>query len=354
MLKAAAGGGGKGMRLVDARRGARGAPRSARAARRRPPSATTASTWRRRIVRPRHIEIQVLADHHGNAVHLFERECSIQRRHQKVIEESPSPFVTPELRERMGELAVALVRSRSATATRAPSSSWWTRTRNSYFLEMNTRLQVEHPVTEMVTGLDLVKLQIRIAQGEPLPFAQEDLRAARPRHRVPRLRRGPRRRASCPAPGRILALRVPGGPGVRDDSRRLRGLRGPDPLRPAASRKLVAYGADRAEAIARMRRALAEYTVLGHPAPPCPSSTACCATRPSWPATSTPASSSGASPSRAARRASGRWEVAVAAAADPRLPRAPGRAPARGPPRPRGGALGLAGAAAGATWGAAR
>ena len=206
MLKAAAGGGGKGMRLVSAPPSSRPPPERAQSEA-RSAFGDDRVYLERAIVKARHIEVQVLADHHGNAVHLFERECSIQRRHQKIVEESPSPFLTPELRARMGALSVALVQRDRLRATRARSSSWWTSDREPYFLEMNTRLQVEHPVTEMVTGRDLVQLQIRIAQGEPLPFAQDDLRAARPRDRVPRLRGGSRPAASCRARAGSLALR---------------------------------------------------------------------------------------------------------------------------------------------------
>jgi len=212
------------------------------------------------IERPRHIEIQVLADQHGNAVHLFERECSIQRRHQKVIEESPSPVVTPELRERMGSLAVALVQT--AGYVNAGTLEFLVDADlNPYFLEMNTRLQVEHPVTEMVTGEDLVKLQIRIAQGEKLPFAQADLRQRG--HAIEcRVYAEDPDRGFLPSPGRIIALRLPGGPGIRDDSAVYEGYEVPIHYDPLIS-KLVAHGHDRNDALARMRRAVSEYKVLG-------------------------------------------------------------------------------------------
>jgi acetyl-CoA carboxylase biotin carboxylase subunit len=259
MLKAAAGGGGKGLRLVPE------AAALASAAERARSEALSAfgdgSLYlEKALVRPHHIEIQVLADHHGHAVHVFERECSIQRRHQKVIEESPSPFVTPELRERMGALAVAL--ARKAGYRNAGTLEFLVDAgRNPYFLEMNTRLQVEHPVTEMVTGLDLVKLQIGIAQGERLPFVQEDLRQRG--HAIEcRVYAEDPAQGFLPSPGRLLALRAPSGPGVRDDSGVYEGGEVPIHYDPLIS-KLVAWGADRAEAIARMRRAVSEYAVLG-------------------------------------------------------------------------------------------
>jgi acetyl-CoA carboxylase biotin carboxylase subunit len=212
------------------------------------------------LVRPRHIEIQVLADHYGHAVHLFERECSIQRRHQKVVEESPSPLVSKQLRERMGELALALVRR--VSYTNAGTLEFLVDAeKRPYFLEMNTRLQVEHPVTEMVTGTDLVKLQIRIAQGEALPLRQSEL--AQRGHAIEcRVYAEDPAGGFLPSPGRITALRVPGGPGIRDDSGVYAGWEVPIHYDPLVS-KLVAWGASRDEAIRRLRRAVAEYKVLG-------------------------------------------------------------------------------------------
>jgi acetyl-CoA carboxylase biotin carboxylase subunit len=259
MLKAAAGGGGKGLRLVPDAAALAGSVERARG------EALSAFGdgrlyLEKAIVRPRHIEIQVLADHHGGVVHLFERECSIQRRHQKVVEESPSPFVTPELREHMGALAVSLVK-RVGYWNAGTLEFLVDAERQPYFLEMNTRLQVEHPVTEMVTGLDLVKLQVRVARGEPLPFAQRDLRQAG--HAIEcRVYAEDPQAGFLPSPGRITGLRVPSGPGIRDDSGVLEGDEVPIHYDPMIS-KLVAHGGDRPEAIARMRRALSEYRVLG-------------------------------------------------------------------------------------------
>ena len=259
MLKAAAGGGGKGLRLVARADDLEGALARARS------EALGAfgddSVYlEKAIARPRHIEIQVLADSHGNAVHLFERECSIQRRHQKVIEESPSPFLTDDLRARMGELSTALVR-RVGYVNAGTIEFLVDENRNPYFLEMNTRLQVEHPVTEMVTGEDLVKLQIRIARGERLPFRQEDLRQRG--HAIEcRVYAEDPDQGFVPSPGRITALRLPGGPGVRDDSGIYEGYEVPIHYDPLLS-KLVVWGYSRQDAIRRMRRAVAEYKVLG-------------------------------------------------------------------------------------------
>ena len=259
MLKATAGGGGKGLRLVArpedlpaALARARGEAKSA--------FGDDSVYIEKAIARPRHIEIQVLADTHGTAVHLFERECSIQRRHQKVIEESPSPFLTPELRERMGRLAVALVRE--AGYVNAGTLEFLVDAeKNPYFLEMNTRLQVEHPVTELVTGLDLVQLQIAVAQGEPLPFRQQELQQRG--HAIEcRVYAEDPDSGFLPSPGRILALRVPGGPGVRDDSGVYEGYEVPIHYDPLIS-KLITHGRSREHALRRMQRAVAEYKVLG-------------------------------------------------------------------------------------------
>jgi len=259
MLKAAAGGGGKGLRLV-------GAPSELRSALARARSEAGGAFdddrvyLEKAIVRPRHVEIQVLGDHQGNAVHLFERECSVQRRYQKVIEESPSPLLTPALRHRMGELAVALAR-RTGYVNAGTIEFLVGEDRRPYFLEMNTRLQVEHPVTEMVTGVDLVKLQIRVARGEPLPFRQEDL--GQRGHAIEcRVYAEDPDTGFLPSPGRIAGLRVPGGPGVRDDSGVLEGGEVPIHYDPLVS-KLVVWAESREEAIRRMRRAVGEYRVVG-------------------------------------------------------------------------------------------
>jgi acetyl-CoA carboxylase biotin carboxylase subunit len=259
MLKAAAGGGGKGIRLVLSRADLKNALARSRS------EAESAFADNRvyvekAFIAPHHIEIQVLADHHGNAVHLFDRECSVQRRHQKVVEESPSPFVTAELRGRMGDFAIALVHKvgyRNAGTLEFLVDA----DRRPYFLEMNTRLQVEHPVTEMVTGVDLVRLQIQIAAGERLPFVQGDLRQHG--HAIEcRIYAEDPDRGFLPSPGRVTALRLPGGPGIRDDSGVYAGCDVPVHYDALLS-KLIAHGADRQSAIARMRRAVVEYRVLG-------------------------------------------------------------------------------------------
>ncbi len=259
MLKAAAGGGGKGLRLVSgpeeleasilrARSEAKGA------------FGDDSLYLERALLKPRHIEIQVLADTHGNAVHLFERECSIQRRHQKIIEESPSPFVTPELRERMGSLAVALVK-KVGYVNAGTIEFLVDENRQPYFLEMNTRLQVEHPITEMVTGVDLVQMQIRIAQGEALPFAQKDL--TQRGHSIEcRVCAEDPEANFIPNPGRIESLRTPGGPGVRDDSGVYEGCDVSMFYDPLIS-KLVVHAPTREAAIARMLRAVSEYGITG-------------------------------------------------------------------------------------------
>jgi len=259
MLKAASGGGGKGMRLVKA---AEDLPSALARARSEAKGAFGDDSvyLEKAIVGPRHIEIQVLADRHGNVRHLFERECSIQRRHQKVIEESPSPLVTPQLRRHMGTLAVALA-ERVGYVGAGTLEFLVDADRNPYFLEMNTRLQVEHPVTEAVTGIDIVQTQIRIARGEALPFAQEDLQQRG--HAIEcRVYAEDPEAGFLPSPGRIVALRVPDGPGVRDDSGVYEGWEVPVHYDPLIS-KLIVWAGSRPEAIQRMRRALSEYRVLG-------------------------------------------------------------------------------------------
>ena len=259
MVKAAAGGGGKGMRLV---RSAEEMPSAFRDARSEAGNAFGDSEVyiEKYIEKPRHIEIQVLGDRHGNIVHLGERECSIQRRHQKVIEESPSPLLDADLRERMGEAAVRT--ARTASYYNAGTVEFLVDAqRNLHFLEMNTRLQVEHPVTELVTGLDLVKLQIRIAAGEALPFRQQDIvfRGAALECRI--YAEDPDN-SFFPCPGLIRALEVPSGPGVRDDTGVYAGWTVPVEYDPLLS-KLITWGATRQEAIERMKRALDEYYVEG-------------------------------------------------------------------------------------------
>ena len=209
---------------------------------------------------PRHIEIQIFGDAHGNFVHLCERECSVQRRHQKVIEEAPSPFVTAELRRAMGQAAVDLAcaagYSNAGTVEFLVDDA-----RNFYFLEVNARLQVEHPVTEAVTGLDLVKLQLRVAAGEPLPFAQEEVLLRG--HAVEcRIYAEDPDNSFFPSPGEILSWRIPQGPGIRFDDGVYEGWTVPGEYDPLLG-KLIAWGGDRSEAMARLRRALQEFDASG-------------------------------------------------------------------------------------------
>lgn len=259
MLKAAAGGGGKGMRAVtrceDLKSAFEGAQSEAERA-----FGSSEVYLEKLIERPRHVEIQVLADEHGHCVYLGERECSVQRRHQKVIEEAPSAVVGPELRRRMGEAAVRL--AQSAGYTNAGTIEFLLDSNeNFYFLEMNTRLQVEHPVTELVTGLDLVQLQIRIAQGEPLPLAQQDIHLRG--HAIEcRVYAEDADNGFFPSPGRITRLLQPGGPGIREDCGVYEGWVVPIDYDPMLS-KLIAYAPSREAAIARMLRALDEYVIGG-------------------------------------------------------------------------------------------
>ncbi|HEX3438469.1 MAG TPA: acetyl-CoA carboxylase biotin carboxylase subunit [Pseudacidobacterium sp.] len=259
MLKAAAGGGGKGMRAVFSETELASAFVAASSEAER--AFGSGEVYLEKLIeRPRHIEIQVLADEHGNCVSLGERECSVQRRHQKVIEEAPSAVVDEELRRKMGEAAVRL--AMSAGYTNAGTVEFLVdEAQNFYFLEMNTRLQVEHPVTELVTGLDLVHLQIRIAQGEPLPFKQEDIRL-RGHAMECRIYAEDPDNGFFPSPGKITRLLQPGGPGIREDSGIYEGWIVPMEYDPMLS-KLIAYAPDRSTAIARLQRALDEYVICG-------------------------------------------------------------------------------------------
>jgi len=259
VLKAVAGGGGKGMRVVTN-------------------DAVFAAAWRdaasealnafgdsrvfleKYLVAPRHIEIQVFADAHGRVVSLGERECSVQRRHQKVVEEAPSSVVTPDLRRKMGEAAVRLARAggyiNAGTVEFLVDADL-----NFYFLEVNTRLQVEHPVTEQVTGLDLVKLQIAIAAGHRLPFAWETI-TPRGHAMEVRLYAEDPDNNFFPSPGKILSRHAPTGPGIRLDEGVYEGYTIPIEYDPLLS-KLIAWGNSREETISRLRRALDEYSITG-------------------------------------------------------------------------------------------
>jgi propionyl-CoA carboxylase alpha chain len=259
MIKAAAGGGGKGMRIAtddrELREGFSGAQHEAKAS-----FGDDRIFLEKYIEQPRHIEIQVIGDAHGNIVHLGERECSIQRRHQKVIEEAPSPFIDAEPRAMMGAQAVALARAagyRSAGTVEFIVD----RQRNFYFLEMNTRLQVEHPVTEVVTGLDLVELMIRIAAGEKLPFAQEDVGHSGWAIEARVYAEDPLRNF-LPSIGRLIRYRPPEGEGLRIDSGVFEGAEISLYYDPMIA-KLIACGADRPTAIARLEDALDRFYISG-------------------------------------------------------------------------------------------
>jgi acetyl-CoA carboxylase biotin carboxylase subunit len=260
MLKAVAGGGGKGMRMVA---GSADLSSALRAARSEAAAAfgDAAVYLERRILAPRHIEVQLLADRHGTVIPFVERECSIQRRHQKVVEESPSMAVSPELRHRMASAAVAV--ARAAGYTNAGTIEFLLDTDGAfYFLEMNTRLQVEHPITEQVTGVDLVQWQIRLARGERLTLDPAAMLVPRCHAVECRIYAEDPDTGFMPSPGPVRGLKVPHGPGVRDDSGLYEGAEVPIYYDPMIS-KLITWAEDRTAALARMRRALAEYEVRG-------------------------------------------------------------------------------------------
>ncbi|MEW6050800.1 MAG: acetyl-CoA carboxylase biotin carboxylase subunit [Candidatus Zixiibacteriota bacterium] len=259
LIKAAAGGGGKGMRIVHSEElfeeSLRSAANEARSA-----FGDARVYVEKYLARPRHVEFQILSDQHGNCVHLGERECSIQRRHQKVIEESPSPIMTQELRAKMGKAALELARA-SGYVSAGTVEFLVDENRNFYFLEVNTRLQVEHPVTEMVTGLDLVKEQIAIAQGEPLRIKQDDV-VLRGHALECRIYAEDPDNGFMPSTGTLKSYVIPAGPGVRVDSGVIAGAEVPVYYDPMIA-KLVVWGQNRPEAIGRMKRALEEYRVSG-------------------------------------------------------------------------------------------
>jgi acetyl-CoA carboxylase biotin carboxylase subunit len=259
MLKAAAGGGGKGMRAVHRAAELPSAFETARSEAER--AFGSGEVYVEKLIEnPRHIEVQILADRHGNAIYLGERECSVQRRHQKVIEEAPSAVVDLGLRARMGEAAVQLVRA--ANYTNAGTVEFLVdHDGKFYFRVVNTRLQVEHPVTELVTGLDLVHLQIGIADGEPLPLVQQDIQLRG--HAIEcRIYAEDPENGFVPSPGKINRLRRASGPGIREDSGVYEGWTVPIDYDPILA-KLIAYAPTRVAAIERMLRALGEYHVGG-------------------------------------------------------------------------------------------
>ncbi len=259
MVKASAGGGGRGIRLVERMEDLESQITAAR---------TEALNYfgdgsiymEKFIVNPKHIEFQILADKHGNAVHLGERDCSMQRRNQKVLEESPSVIMTPQLRDRMGKAAVAA--AKVCGYYNAGTIEFLVDGKNNfYFMEMNTRIQVEHPITEFVTGIDLVKAQLKIAAGKELPYSQEDIRVKG--HSIEcRINAESPEKGFRPSPGKINALHIPGGPGIRIDSSVYSGYE-ISPYYDSMIAKLIVYAPTRKEAIAKMKWALAEFIVEG-------------------------------------------------------------------------------------------
>ncbi len=258
MVKAAAGGGGRGIRVAEDEEGLR---KAVQVARREAEAAFGDGTLylERLLVAPRHVEVQVMGDHEGNVIHLYERECSMQRRRQKVLEEAPSPGISPEVREKMTGAAVRL--AQEAEYANAGTVEFLVEGDEFYFIEMNTRIQVEHPVTEMLTGVDLVKEQIRVAAGEPLSLRQEDVPMVG--HAMEfRINAEDPNQGFMPSPGEVSFLDVPGGPGVRVDSAIYQGYKIP-PFYDSMVGKLVVWALTRDEAISRARRALREYRLEG-------------------------------------------------------------------------------------------
>ncbi len=261
MIKATAGGGGRGMRLVDKPdqldtlfKAAQGEAEAA--------FGNAGLYMEKFIDRPRHVEVQILADQHGNVIHLGERDCSVQRRHQKLLEESPSPALDSSMRQKMGEAAVAAAKSIQYEGA-GTVEFLLDRSGSFYFMEMNTRIQVEHPVTEMVTGVDLIAEQLRIAGGEPLTINQKDIQING--HAIEcRINAEDSKHNFRPAPGRITGWLPPGGPGIRVDSHVYTGYDIP-PFYDSLIGKVIVWGHNREAALKRMRRALNECAVTGIP-----------------------------------------------------------------------------------------
>ena len=258
MVKAAAGGGGRGIRVAETEEELR---KAVQVARREAEAAFGDSTiyLEKFLVGPRHVEVQVMGDHEGNVIHLYERECSMQRRRQKIIEEAPSPGITPEVRKAMVEAAVRL--ARKVEYVSAGTVEFLVEGDEFYFIEMNTRIQVEHPVTETLTGVDLIREQLRVAGGESLSLKQEDVPFEG--HAIEfRINAEDPEKDFMPSPGEISFLDVPGGPGVRVDSAIYQGYKIP-PFYDSMVGKLIVWALTREEAINRARRALREYRLEG-------------------------------------------------------------------------------------------
>jgi acetyl-CoA carboxylase biotin carboxylase subunit len=260
IIKASAGGGGKGMRIVkekkELERAFNYASTEAQQA-----FGDSRVYIEKYIGSPKHIEVQVLGDRHGNVVHLFERDCSIQRRHQKLLEEAPSPSIDKDTRKRLGEIAVTAAKSVDYDSAGTIEFLFDTETKEFYFMEMNTRIQVEHPVSEQITGIDLIKSQIRIANGEKLGFKQKYIE--RNGHSIEcRINAEDPARDFAPTPGKITHLILPGGPGIRVDSGVFPGYTIP-PFYDSMVAKLITWGSDRRETVERMKRALDEFHIEG-------------------------------------------------------------------------------------------
>ena len=257
IIKASGGGGGRGMRVVHSEPSLAGAI-SVTQAEARAAFGNDVVYMEKFLERPRHIEVQVLADSHGNAVHLGERDCSMQRRHQKVVEEAPAPGITAEQRARIGERCVRACRDMGYRS--AGTFEFLYQDNEFYFIEMNTRLQVEHPVTEMITGIDIVKAQLRIASGEELSFTQDDIQWRG--HAIECRINAEDPKTFMPSPGLIPLWHAPGGPGIRVDSHVYSGYKVP-PYYDSMIGKIIAHGEDRPTAIARMKNALTEIVIEG-------------------------------------------------------------------------------------------